>query len=281
MSHIDVTQESFETDVIRQSYEHPVIVDFWAPWCGPCRTLGPVLETLADEANGEWVLAKVNTEEAQQLASDFQIQGIPNVKAFVNGKVVDEFAGALPRAMVVDWLKKVVPTSLDKALIAARGHLRDGSIEAARPVFEQAHVDDPSRTDIRIYLAEIAIHDTKLDDARAILDKIPDYQEDKFGHDFAVAWLKLEAALARTRSDAPERLASDSKDHQARWDLAMIKFSKGDAEDALRQLLEIFKADRTWGDEASRKAMIRIFRAVGEDDPLCVYWRTQLARWMY
>jgi len=165
--------------------------------------------------------------------------------------------------------------------VAARGHLRDGAFDAARPVLEEAHVEDPSRIDVRIYLAEIAVHDGKLDDARAILDKIPEYQEDKFGQDFALAWLKLEAALAKTRGDAPERLAADPKDPQARWDLAMGKFGKGDAEDALRQLLEIFKANRAWGDEASRKAMIRVFRALGEDDPLSVYWRSQLARWMY
>jgi len=281
MSHIDVTQESFEADVVRQSYEHPVIVDFWAPWCGPCRTLGPVLEALADEANGDWVLAKVNTEESKQLASDFKIQGIPNVKAFVNGKVVDEFAGALPRPMIQDWLKKVVPSSLDKALIAARVHLRDGSFAAARPVLEEAHVEDPSRIDVRIYLAEIAVHDGKLEEARAILDKIPEYQEDKFAEDFARSWLKLEAALSKTRGDAAERLKKDPKDLQARWDLAMSKVEKDDFEDALRQLLEVFKSDRTWGDDASRKAMIRVFRAVGEEDPLCVYWRSQLARWMY
>jgi putative thioredoxin len=281
MSYIEITEKNFETEVLRRSYETPVVVDFWAPWCGPCRTLGPVLDQLAGEANGTWVLAKVNTDVAQQLATDYRIQGIPNVKAFVNGKVVDEFAGALPRHMIEQWLKKIIPSDTDKSIVAARGYLKDGLFDQALPILEAAHVDEPQRVDVRIYLAELYARTNKVNRAAEILASIPEYEQDKHPKDFGTAWLLVEAAQAATRGDAAQRLQAAPDDLQARWDLALAKAAAGDYEEALRQLLELFKKNRAWNSEAARKGMVRLFKVQGDDHPRTAYWRAELGRWMY
>lgn len=281
MAHIDVTESSFEAEVIRKSYEVPVVVDFWAPWCAPCRTLGPVLEHLADEANGDWILAKVNSDEAPQLSTDYRIQGIPNVKAFVNGKVVDEFTGALPKHLVETWLQKIIPSSLDKDVLTATGLMNDGMLDRAKAVLEAVHHADPKRADARLGLAKIEALSGRRETAEEIFSTLTEYDEAQFPKEFAEVWILIEADKASQRGDATSRLKADPKDIQARWDLAMSCAAKQEYEPALEQLMAIFKANRAWEDEKSRVAMIRIFKILGDDDPRTVSWRSELGRWMY
>lgn len=176
-SYIDVNEATFERDVIERSHETPVVVDFWAEWCAPCRALGPVLEKLAGEANGDWVLAKLDVDSNQRLAGAFGIQGIPAVKAFKDGRVVAEFTGALPEPQVRSWLQRLGPSEADRIYEAAATAERSGALEQARDGFEKALFHDPGHGPARAALArvELALRVSDMDEAslRARLDADP------------------------------------------------------------------------------------------------------------
>jgi putative thioredoxin len=272
---IDVNERDFAAAVVQRSADAPVVVDFWAPWCGPCRVLGPVLERLAKEAGGAWTLAKINVDQNQRIAAQFGVQGIPAVKAFRDGKVVAEFTGALPESQVRAWLKQVVPSEIDQLLAKARQQERDDPAAAAA-TYRRIMSQDPSSAGALLGLGRVLL---LLGDpeAEATLRQIkPGTKE----HTAAQSLLDLAPLLASGVGDLDgvrDRVAADPNDVAARWNLAALLARRQQWEDALRHLLVIVERNRAWGDDAARRAMLAIFALLGEEHPLVARYRRQLA----
>lgn len=261
----DVGTADFEARVVERSKVVPVVVDFWAEWCGPCRTLGPVLEDLDARSGGAWELVKVDVDAAPELAQRFGIQGIPAVKAFRGGQVVDEFVGAQPRAQVERWLKGVVPSPADQ--LAEKGD--EASLRAALAL-------DGRHPLARARLAEL-LADRDPEAARALL---PEGADGEAGRIAGRVRSRLDAqGLDRVALEA--RIAANPGDLEARWDLARALAAVEDYEGALAHLLEIVKRSRKFRDDAARKEMLRLFEVVGARSPLADRWRDQLAHALF
>jgi len=264
---LDVNQRDFQSSVVQRSHELPVVVDFWAPWCGPCRTLGPILERQAVAANGTFVLAKVNVDQNQQLAMQFGVQGIPAVKAFRNGAVVSEFTGALPEKEVRAWLAKLVPSPLEQ-LVAEAQQLERTDPAGAVALYQRVLQSDPQHGPSRLGLGRtlLLMGDPQ---AETVLDEIkigtPEYA-------VAQALLELTPLLAAndTNSDGSGSVAE-------RWQQAANAVRQQQWSDALQHLLAIVQRDRAFGDDAARRAMLAIFALLGEHDLLVAQYRRQLA----
>jgi putative thioredoxin len=271
---IEVNERDFQAQVIERSKTTPVVVDFWAPWCGPCRTLGPILERLAGEAKGAWVLAKINVDNNQRLSQAFGIQGIPAVKAFRDGQVVEEFTGALPESRVRAWLKGVLPAASDSLLAAAAAmEQHDPSEAAAR--YRLALGDDPNNTAALFSLGRLLVsqgHPEGVEALRQVPSSAPQYAR-------ARAWLTL-ADFFEQAGEAPGWLnqLGDNKqeDTESRYRLAAHKARAGQYADAINQLLAIIERDRAFRDDAARKTLLALFEALG-DDPLVTSGRRRLA----
>ncbi len=272
---IEVNERDFQTLVLERSKTTPVVVDFWAPWCGPCRTLGPTLERLAGEAKGEWVLAKINVDNNQRLSQAFGVQGIPAVKAFRDGKVVEEFAGALPESQVRAWLKRVLPAASDGLLAAAAAmEQHDPSEAAAR--YRLALGDDPDNTAALFSLGRLLVaqgHSEGVEALRQVPSSAPEYSR-------ARAWLTLADFFEQAGDKAPSwlnQLGDDTQDDtESRYRLAAHKAREGRYADAINQLLAIVERDRAFRDDAARKTLLALFEALG-DDPLVANGRRRLA----
>ena len=261
---IDVNQQSFQQAVIEQSHHVPVVVDFWAPWCGPCRTLGPTLERLASQSNGSWILAKVNVDENQQLSQMFGVQGIPAVKAFKDGKIVEQFTGALPESQVKTWLKKFVTDAKDDA-VAQLLTLAQSDPHQARQHFEALLSGAPQHHSARLAYGELLV---RLNDADAItqLKLIPAGSDE---YPTAQAWIELAAAL--------QSIQVTSADSNANYTAAMQAFVQGDYEAAIDGLIRMVTYERQWGDDAARKTVLAIFTVLGDKHPLVPASRRMLA----
>jgi putative thioredoxin len=246
--------EDFQADVIERSGTVPVLVDFWAEWCGPCRILGPVLERLAERQSGRWVLAKVNSDVHGDIAARYGVQGIPAVKLFVDGEVVREFTGALPEREVERWLSEALPDPHRKSLEAARESMRLGDFRGARSLLEELLRTEPSNAGARVLLAEIRLRD---DPARAaeLVEPI-EPSSDEYSMADAI----------RTISALPREDAGALPEHPARqpYLLAMEELRAGDFDPALQHLIEALRKDREYHDGKARKAVLAVFRLLGD-----------------
>lgn len=280
---LTATAENFYTDVLEASYERPVLVDFWADWCAPCRMLMPTLAKLADEYGGRFLLAKVNTEEERELAAQSGIRSLPTVMLFKDGQAVDQFMGALPESQVREFLDRHLPRDSDKLLVRAERLLRTGDLAGAARLIDQARAKDPGNA--RIALAEARIRGAEGDvtGAQELIDRLP---LELLG-DPEVAAVRAQVAFAGALADAPTedeltaRLEINPKDSDARYRLAAYRVAAGDFQGALDQLLELLKRDRTYGDDAARKGMVMLFDLLGSGHELVARYRAKMLSALY
>ncbi|MEN9313675.1 MAG: thioredoxin [Pseudomonadota bacterium] len=280
---IDTTIETFQADVIDASMQVPVLVDFWAPWCGPCKTLGPVLEKLETQYGGRFRLVKVNTEEQQQLAAHFRIRSIPTVFAVVGGRPVDQFQGALPEGQVREFIDRLMPNPSDLELDAALQALERGDRAAATESLKKALALDPSNDTARMTYAQVLLEADDAAAAKAQLELLsPVAKQD--AHVQALA-AQIEAMLKESAlPPAPEleaRIAANPADLEARLELAQHCIAHKAWEPALEQLLEIVRKDRAFGDDIGRKTMIQVFDLAASQPQLVSAWRRKLSASLY
>ncbi|MBI5897808.1 MAG: tetratricopeptide repeat protein [Rhodocyclales bacterium] len=278
----DVSATEFQEKVLAASRHVPVLVDFWAEWCAPCRQLKPVLEKLAAEYGGRFLLAKINSDQNQELAGQCGVRGIPNVKAFVGGHLVDEFTGALPEAQVRAFIDKLLPSPAEPLRVAAREARASGEAELALSLLDDALQADPSNEAVQLDMAELRIDAGQLDAARALLDALEHTARDGARLQALRARLRLVAAGGGADTVALQaRIATNGDDLDARLQLANALALAGDYRAALEHLLAIVRRDRKWQDEAARKAMLDLFSLLGGDaqfDDLVREFRIALAR---
>jgi putative thioredoxin len=280
----DSTDQAFMADVITASKAQPVIVDFWAPWCGPCKQLGPAIEKVVREANGKVKLVKVNIDENPQVAGQLRVQSIPAVFAFVDGRPVDGFMGALPESQIrqfVDRLGKMgnLAEQIAEAVKAARQLLDEKDFAAAIDVASQVVATDPGQAEAYAIkaMAELAL--AQFDDASSTLAAVP---AEKAGDGHVLA-AKAALQLALNPVDTSginhleTRLAATPGDHAARLELAVLLNGAGEREAATDQLIAIIRKDRSWNDDAARKQLVQFFEGWGPKDEATLAGRRKLS----
>lgn len=276
----DVSAANFQKEVIEASRQVPVLVDFWAPWCAPCRSLGPILEKLADEYQGRFRLAKVNSDENQQLAGQFGVRGIPNVKAVVDGKVVNEFTGALPESAVREFIEALLPSPAEPLRLEAQAARARGEADATRKLLLQAIRLDPKHEQARLDLVDVLLDAGDLADAQRLLDEIVVSARDRGRIDALSARLALAQGAPAGADEAAlrVRLEADPADLEARLALANLLAVKQDYPGALEHLMEIVRRDRAFGDDIGRKTMLQIFNLLDAGSELVRSFRGELSR---
>ncbi|MDA8645025.1 tetratricopeptide repeat protein [Amylibacter sp.] len=285
----DVNEDTFMDDVIEASKSSPIVVDFWAPWCGPCKTLGPALEAAVKATNGKIKMVKIDIDQNQNLASQMRIQSIPAVFAFVDGQPIDGFMGAKAPSELKVFIEKLLEKvtdgegDLSEAIAVADEMLEAEEFDDAAETFEAILGEDPNSSLAFVGLFKSKMGAKKLNDAKKMLEEIPDTLKDK------PEILALQAQIELTNqaegigelNDLRKLLSTDVNNHQVRFDLALALFTKGETSEAIQELLTIFRVDQDWNDDAARQQLFKFFDILGGEDPITLSGRRQLASMLF
>jgi putative thioredoxin len=285
----DVNEDTFMDDVIEASKSSPIVVDFWAPWCGPCKTLGPALEAEVKATNGKIKMVKIDIDQNQNLASQMRIQSIPAVFAFVDGQPIDGFMGAKAPSELKVFIEKLLEKvtddegDLSEAIAVADEMLEAEEFDDAAETFEAILGEDPNSSLAFVGLFKSKMGAKKINDAKKMLKEIPDTLKNK------PEILSLQAQIELTNqaegigelNDLRELLSTDVNNHQVRFDLALALFTKGETSEAIQELLTIFRVDQEWNDDAARQQLFKFFDILGGEDPITLSGRRQLASMLF
>jgi putative thioredoxin len=268
---LDVGLADFAQHVLEESKQRPVVVDFWAPWCGPCKSLKPILEKLAAEYGGKFLLAKINSDENQELAARYGVRGIPSVKAFIDGEPVDEFSGALPEGEVRAFLDRLAPSPVDELRRQAAEAHGAGDAPSALQWLADASRIDPDHVGVRLDAAEIMLDLNEADEARRLIGSVPDDADPRVPA--LKARLQFMGAAGEDETALRSRVAANENDLEARLKLANLLVAAGQHEAGMDQLLEIVRRDRGFEDDVGRRTLLSVFDLLGGGEAVSRYRR--------
>jgi len=283
---LDATTQTFVADVVEASMELPIIVDFWAPWCEPCKTLGPLLEKVVNSAQGKVKLVKVDIDQNQEIAMQMRIQSIPAVFAFKNGQPVDGFVGAQSESQIKSFVERLTgpigPTPVEQALEQAQTALDAEDFNSAANIYSQVLKHAPDEATAVAGMARSLLGLGDAEGAREVLDAVDDKLAKHAEIEGARAALELterseDTADAADASELLVRLEADANDHQARYDLAMAYYAQARNEEAIDELVEIVRRERAWNEEAAREMLLQIFDALGPTHEIAISGRRKLS----
>ena len=275
----DVTEQNFASQVIEASHQQLVLVDFWATWCGPCQSLMPILEQLAQSYQGKFLLAKVEIDSQQSLASQFGVRSVPTVKLVKNGQIVDEFTGALPESQIRTFLDKHIESESEQLMQQALMLYQQGDTETALAQMGQILQADPDNLNNKIIYANILLREQHIDEAKKWLQSLPAEAKDNPQVQAMQAQLEFIHIVenAPDMASLQQQLADDPSNTQARYQLSAHAILQGQFEIAFEQLLEVVKRDRQFQDDAGRKALLKLFDLLGDQHELVSSYRRKLA----
>jgi putative thioredoxin len=262
----------FNNDVIEKSKSLPVLVDFWASWCGPCRVLGPVLERLAEKYKDKFTLAKVNTDENQEISVEYGIRGIPAVKLFANGNVVDEFVGAMPENMVEEWLKKAIPSKYKSSIESAKKLINTEKAKVAKEIIENVLKNEPNNEEAKLILGKLLIFEDR-DRAKELIKNI-DSSLESFEQAESIATL-IELLDKYENNTLPE------DDVRSKYASAIKHLKARNFDAALKDFIDVLKDNRQYDEDGARRACIAIFKYLGEENEITLKHRKEFNSSLY
>lgn len=263
----------FQKEVIEESFNKPVLVDFWAEWCGPCKMLGPILDRLSEKYKDQWKLVKLNTDEQQDIAVEYGIRGIPNVKLFSKGKVINEFTGALPEKAVEDWLRKSIPSKFADMIEKAKILLGEGKEEDAKIILEDVLKGDINNSEVKVLLAKILLFDSPHDAKRLIENADLSHENLELAESIEIITDLFEKQKNKSAlSESPVKIL---------YLEAITKLHQKDFDSSLEKFIEVIREDKSYDNEGARKACIAIFKYLGEEHEITLKYRRDFGRALY